>query len=146
MRTARKVRQSMYYALKGDPQPIYERDSEGNIIYLIIGGESVPKETGENTNGVEEPVKFENSIGSSLSQAEVEAYGVQGRTLASMTYPCGKYPFKVGTLIWQTSEVKRLENGEVDENSADFVVAGINTTGQYFWRAILRSNARNEEN
>ena len=43
-------------------------------------------------------------------------------------------------------EVGRLENGDVDENTADFVIAGINTTGQHFWRAILRSNARNEEN
>lgn len=145
MRTAWKVRQSMYYALKGEPQPIYERDSEGNIIYLIIGGESVPKESGETTNGIEEPVPFKNSIGSSLSQAEIEAYGVQGRTLASMTYPREKYPFKVGTLIWQNSEVGRLDSGEVDEDTADYVIAGINESGQHFWRAILRSNARNEE-
>lgn len=146
MRTARKVKQSMYYALKGKPQPIYERDDNGNIIYLIKGGESIPIETGESTNGIEEPVAFENSIGSSLTQDEIESFGVQGRTLASMTYPCGKYPFQVGTLIWLNSEVGRLDNGCVDENTADFVVAGINTTGQYFWRAILRSNARNEKN
>lgn len=146
MRTARKVKQSMFYALKGEPQPIYERDSEGNIIYLIIGGESVPKETGESTNGIGEPQPFKNSIGSNLTQDEIEAYGAQGKTLANMTYPCGKYPFKVGTLIWLNSEVGRLENGDVDENTADFVIAGINTTGQHFWRAILRSNARNEEN
>ena len=56
MRTARKVKQSMYYALKGEPQPIYERDDNGNIIYLIHGGEQIPKETGETTNGIEEPV------------------------------------------------------------------------------------------
>lgn len=146
MRTARKVRQSMYYALKGEPQPIYERDRDGNIIYLIIGGESVPKESGEFTNGIEEPISFENSIGSSLTQDEIEAFGVQGRTLASMTYPCGKYPFKVGTLIWLNSEVGRKDNGEVDEDTADFIVAGINTTGQHFWRAVLRSNAKNEAN
>lgn len=145
MRTARKVRQSMYYALKGEPQPIYERDRDGNIIYLIIGGESVPKESGELTNGIEEPIPFENSIGSSLTQDEIEAFGVQGRALASMTFKRGEYPFEIGTLIWLNSEVRRLDNGEVDEGSADFVIAGINTTGQHFWRAILRSNARNEE-
>lgn len=146
MRTARKVTQPMYYALKSEPQPIYERDSEGNIIYLIIGGEPVPKDSGNTTNGIEEPIPFYNSIGSSLTQDEIAAFGVQGRTLASMTYKRGEYPFKVGTLIWLNSEVGRTENGEVDEGTADFVVAGINTTGQYFWRAILRSNARNEEN
>lgn len=146
MRTARKVRQKMYYALKEEPQPIYERDADGNIIYLIVGGESIPKETGSTTNGIQEPIPFENSIGSSLTQDELEAFGVQGRTLASMTYPRGKYPFQIGTLIWLNSEVGRLDSGEVDEGSADFVVAGINTTGQHFWRAILRSNARNEEN
>lgn len=145
MRTARRVKQKMYYALKGDPQPIYERDENGDIIYLIIGGEAVPKESGSNTNGIEEPVEIFNSIGSQLTQDELEAFGAQGRTLASMTYRCGEYPFEIGTLIWLNSEIRRTENNEVDEGSADFVVAGINTTGQHFWRAILRSNARNEE-
>lgn len=145
MRTSLRVKQHMFYALKGEPQPIYERDENGNIIYLIQGGEQIPIETGEKTNGIEEPVEIYNSIGSQLTQDEIEAFGVQGRTLASMTYRVGEYPFKIGTLIWLNSEVKRTEKGEVDEGSADFVVAGINTTGQHFWRAILRSNARNEE-
>ncbi len=146
MRTARRIKQKMYYALKGEPHPIYERDDEGNIIYLLVGGEKVPKETGEPTNGIEEPVEIENSIGSSLTQDEIEAFGVQGRTLASMTYKRGEYPFEVGTLIWLNSDVRRLDDGNVDEDSADFVVAGINTTGRHFWRAILRANTRNEEN
>lgn len=145
MRTARRVKQRMFYALKGEPQPIYERDSEGNIIYIIIGGEEIPKETGDTTNGIDTPVEFFNSIGSSLTQDEIEAFGVQGRTLASMTYKRNEYPFKIGTLIWLNSEVGYLENGDVDEDTADFVVAGINTTGRHFWRAILRSNAKNEK-
>lgn len=145
MRTARRIKQKMFYALKGEPQPIYERDSEGNIIYIIVGGEEIPKDTGNTTNGIEEPIEFENSIGSSLSQDEIEAFGVQGRTLASMTYKREEYPFKVGTLIWLNSEVGYKENGEVDEDTADFVIAGINTTGRHFWRAILRSHARNEK-
>ena len=135
----------MYYALKGEPKPQYERDENGDIVYIIVGGEEVPKEIGEPTSGIEEPVEIYNSIGSQLTQDEIEAFGVQGRTLASMTYRVGEYPFTIGTLIWLNSEVKRTETGEVDEGSADFVVAGINTTGQHFWRAILRSNARNEE-
>lgn len=145
MRTSLRVKQHMFYALKGEPQPIYERDENGNIIYLIIGGEQVPKESGIFTNGIEEPVEFYNSIGSQLTQDEIEAFGVQGRTLASMTYRVNEYPFAIGTLIWLNSEIRRTETGDVDEGSADFVVAGINTTGQHFWRAILRSNARNEE-
>ena len=145
MRTSRKIKQHMYYALKGEPKPQYERDENGDIVYIIVGGEEVPKEIGEPTSGIGEPVEIYNSIGSQLTQDEIEAFGVQGRTLASMTYRVGEYPFTVGTLIWLNSEVKRTETGEVDEGSADFVVAGINTTGQHFWRAILRSNARNEE-
>lgn len=144
MRTARRPTQKLFYALKGEPQPIYERDGDGNIVYLIIEGEKVPKETGETTNGILEPKVFYNTIGSSLTQDEITAYGVQGRTLASMTYKRGEYPFVVGTLIWQNSEVRYLESGEVDEDSADYVIAGINDTGQHFWRAIMRSNARNE--
>lgn len=136
----------MFYALKGEPQPIYERDENGDIIYLLVGGEEVPKETGETSNGIEEPVPFKNSIGSSLTQDEIEAFGVQGKDLATMTYKRGEYPFKVGTLIWLNSEVRRLDNGNIDEGSADYVIAGIKDNGRHFWRAILRSNAKNEEN
>lgn len=146
MRTARRPTQRMFYALKGESRPIYERDENGNIVYLIIEGEKVPKESGEKTNGILEPVEFYNTIGSSLTQDELTAYGAQGRTLASMTYKRGEYPFDIGTLIWQNSEVRYLDSGEVDEDSADYIIAGINTTGQYFWRAVMRSNARNEVN
>ena len=144
MRTSRRVKQSIWYALKGEPQPIYERDDDGNIIYLIIDGEKVPKESGNTTNGIEEPVHIENSIGGNLTQAEIAAYGSQDRDLASMTYPKGKYPFKVGTLIWLNSEIKKLKDGQIDEQSADYTVVGINTTGQHFWRAVLRANAKDE--
>lgn len=144
MRTPKRVRQKLYYALKGEPQPIYERDEDGNIIYILVGGEEIPKDSGEQTNGIEEPVMIENSIGGNLTQAEIEAFGSQGKDLASMTYRRGEYPFKVGTLIWLNSEIRRLEDGQIDDKSADYVVVGINTTGQFFWRAVLRANARNE--
>lgn len=145
MGTPRAVKQRMYYSLKGKPQPIYETDKDGNIIYLIIGGEQVPKETGETTSGYGKPVEFFNSIGGQLSQADVEAFGIQDTTVATMTYKRDQYPFQVGTLIWKNTPVGYTDNGDIDIDTADYKVIGIETTGKKYWRAIIKANVRDEK-
>lgn len=145
MGTPRTVKQKMYYSLKGEPQPIYERDKDGNIIYLIIGGEQVPKETGDTTSGYKKPEPFVNSIGGQLSQADIEAYGVQDTTVATMTFKPNQYPFEVGTLIWKNTQVGYKDNGDIDPDTADYSVVGIDKTGKKYWRAIVKANVRDEK-
>ncbi len=143
MRTPRKVRQPLIYALLKGKEPVYERDENGDIIYRIIGGEKVPKIV-EKKDVFADPVTFYNSISGDLSQNELQAFGTQNNAIAKMTYRRGQYPFRTGTLIWKNSEVKFLEDGTPDPTSADYRVIGIMTEGQYFWKCMLEAVVKNE--
>ncbi len=144
MRTPRRVRQPLIYSLLKGKEPIYERDDEGNIIYRIVGGEKIPKSTGDDRDVYADPITFYNSISGDLSENELQAFGTQSNVSAKMTYRRNQYPFKTGTLIWKTSEVKFLEDGTPDPKSADYKVIGIMTEGQYFWRCMLEAVVKNE--
>lgn len=146
MRTPRSVRQSMKYALRLANQPVYKTDSDGNIIYdTLPDGTKIPKKTGETKDGYSEPITFFNSISGTLTEDELHAFGNEYTGVAKITYKRGKYPFKVGTLIWTRSEVGYTDDGDIDERSADYRVLGIMTEGQFFWRAILVGVVKNEE-
>lgn len=144
MRTPRKARQPLIYALIIGKEPIYERDENGNIIYRIIGGEKVPKTTGGKRDIYSTPVTFYNTISGDLSQNELQAFGTQNNASAKMTYRREQYPFKTGTIIWKNSEVKFLEDGTPDPTSADYRVIGVMTEGQYFWKCMLEAVVKNE--
>lgn len=144
MRTPRKVKQPLIYALLKGKEPVYERDEDGNIVYRIIGGEKIPIEAGEPRDVYSEPVTFYNSISGQLTEDELQAFGVQSNVIAKLTYKRDQYPFKVGTLIWKSSEVTFLEDGSPDPISADYRVVGIMKEGQYFWRCLLQAVIKNE--
>ena len=144
MRTPRKVRQPLIYALLKGKRPVYERDENGNIIYKIIGGEQVPKTTGEMEDYYASPITFYNSISGDLTESELQAFGTQSNISAKMTYKREQYPFKRGTLIWKTSEVELLDDGTPDPKSADYKVVGVMPEGQYFWKCMLEAVVKNE--
>lgn len=144
MRTPRKVRQPLIYALLKGKRPIYERDENGNIIYKIIGGEQVPKTTGQEEDYYSSPITFYNSISGDLTESELQAFGTQSNISAKMTYKREQYPFKRGTLIWKTSEVELLDDGTPDPKSADYKVIGVMSEGQYFWKCMLEAVVKNE--
>lgn len=137
MRTARKIKQVMHYSNIVERLPIYERDSEGNIIYREMpDGTLVPLTKGETKRGYEEPTEFFNSITATLTEEEIQAFGGEKRAIAKMTYHKDEYPFVVGTLIWKKSEV-RHKDGAVDPLSADYRVLGVLDEGRTFNRAIM---------
>ena len=138
MRTPQRVKQTMYYSTWHEGQPIYATDEAGNIVYdEMPDGSLIPRQLGETPEGYDEPVEFQNSITGDLAEAELQAYGSEAKGMAKMTYPKGKYPFAVGVVIWKDSEVKRKEDGTVDETSADYRVVGVQTTGRHFSKALL---------
>ena len=139
MRTSRRVRQPLIYALLKGKEPIYERDKDGNIIYKIVAGEKIPKTTGEKRDIYSAPITFYNSISGQLTEDELQAFGTQNNAIAKMTYHREQYPFRTGTLIWKTSEVQYLDDGTPDPTSADYRVIGIMTEGQYFWKCLMEA-------
>ena len=62
MRTPRRLRQPLIYALLKEKVPIYEKDKEGNIVYKIVAGEKIPKSTGEKRDVYSDPITFYNTI------------------------------------------------------------------------------------
>lgn len=144
MRTPRKIKQPLIYSLLKGKEPVYERDEDGNIVYRIIGGEKVPKKTGETRDTYSSPITFYNTISGQLTEDELRAFGTQNNAIAKMTYKRSQYPFKVGTLIWKTSEVKLLDDDTPDPTSADYRIIGIMSEGQYFWKCLLEAVVKNE--
>ena len=141
--TPRRVKQKMYYAIPTGEEPIYETDDDGKIIYVIRGGEKIPKESGATRQGYTKPVEFYNSITGTLTADEMQAFGSEARGNAKMTYHREQYVFIPGTLIWKETPVKYLPDGMVDEKSADYRVVGVLTSGQHFWRCILTEIVKN---
>lgn len=144
MRTPRRIKQRMHYALLIGKEPIYETDDEGNIIYEIRAGERIPIDTGNTKEIYSKPVEFYNSISGELSENELQAFGTQNTADAKMTYKRGQYPFRTGTLIWKQSEIGYNDDGNIDPASADFRVMGVMNEGQLFWKAMMQAVKNNE--
>ena len=78
--TLEQNKQKMFYSLQGEEIPIYETDSDGNIIYYEESdGNRIPLETGETEIGYSEPVEFFSNIAMSGGEAEAQEYGNQTR-------------------------------------------------------------------
>ena len=131
---ARVNKQKMYYALYGKEVPIYDyyTDSEGN---------KIPLDTGETEIAYDKPIEFENGISGKLSEALVEAFGVNDSSMyAQMDYMAKQYPFEVGTLIWKKSEIKYKDEEKTipEPTSADYTVAGILDEFPNVWSCLLK--------
>lgn len=144
MRTARRIKQKMYYSQLIGEVPIYETDDNGNIIYIIRGGEKIPKSSGETTPGYSDPTEFFNAISGDLTEDEARAFGSEKLGNAKMTYRKNEYPFKTGTLIWKDSEILYKQDGTIDTESADYIVMGVLDAGKHFWKCILSKVVKSE--
>ena len=138
MRTARRIKQKMYYSLITSGTPIYERDASGNIIYdTMPDGTTQPRIKGEDDMGYATPVEFFNSITGELTVEELQAFGDEPKMKAKMTYKKGDLPLTVGALIWHNTEPSIDKQGGFDKDTADYRVIGIQDTGRHFYKALL---------
>lgn len=136
MRSPRRIKQKMYYALPKTLVDEYETDSEGHVVYREVNGKRIAVKKGKKMTYLA-PLAFYNSITSDLTADDLASFGADNSgKKAKMTYRFNEYPFKTGTLIWKQSEVKYV-NGEIDPSSADYQIVGIRDTGQHFWNAML---------
>ena len=125
MRLLEKNKQDLKYALQVGEVPIYERDEEGNIIYIEVDGQKVPVETGETEVGYAKPVDFRGHIAMSGGEAEDKSFGVDiSEYDAILLMEKDRIPIDETSLIWHMSEVKYADeqNTIVDKKSADYTV------------------------
>ena len=121
MRALSRNKQVLYYSLRGEREPIYARDENGDIIYdTLPNGKSVPRKTGENTNGYADPVKFYGNIAKGAGMADTMPYGIDLSGYDALLYvPKNLLPLTEETLIWYQSEPV-VTGGVVDETTADY--------------------------
>lgn len=125
MRLLEKNKQDLKYALQVGEVPIYERDEEGNIIYIEVDGQKVPVETGETEIGYSIPVDFRGNIAMSGGEAEAKSFGVDiSEYDAILLMEKERIQIDETSLIWHTSKVRYIDeqNTIVDKKSADYTV------------------------
>lgn len=125
MRLLRKNMQPMKYSLQDGRVPIYERDENGDIVYIEVDGEKIPVETGEYETGYSAPVDFMGNISMSGGEAEAKEFGMDiGDFDAVIVLEKDAIPITETSIIWHTSPVKYKDeqNTIVDSKSADYAV------------------------
>lgn len=125
MRTLEKNKQDLQYALLSGEIPIYERDENGNIIYIEVDGQKVPVETGETELGYKNPVKFRGNIAMSGGETEAKSFGVDISDYdAVLLMEKDEIPLDETSILWHTSKVKYVDkhNTIVDKKSADYTI------------------------
>ena len=117
--------QPMKYSLQDGRVPIYERDENGDIVYIEVDGEKIPVETGEYETGYSAPVDFMGNISMSGGEAEAKEFGMDiGDFDAVIVLEKDAVPITETSIIWHTSPVKYKDeqNTIVDSKSADYAV------------------------
>lgn len=125
MRLLEKNKQNLKYALQVGEVPVYERDEDGNIIYIEVDGQKVPVETGETEPGYSNPIDFRGNIAMSGGEAEAKSFGVDiSEYDANLLMEKNRIPIDETSLIWHTSKVRYIDeqNTIVDRKSADYSI------------------------
>lgn len=125
MRLLEKNKQNLKYALQVGEVPIYERDEDGNIIYIEVDGQKVPVETGETEVGYSNPIDFRGNIAMSGGEAEAKSFGVDiSEYDAVLLMEKNRIPIDETSLIWHTSKVRYIDeqNTIVYRKSADYSI------------------------
>lgn len=125
MRLLEKNKQNLKYALQVGEVPIYERDEDGNIIYIEVDGQKVPVETGETEPGYSNPIDFRGNIAMSGGEAKAKSFGVDiSEYDAILLMKKNRIPIDETSLIWHTSKVRYIDeqNTIVDRKSADYSI------------------------
>lgn len=125
MRSLKKNQQNLWYSTYADQITIYERDENGNIVYVEVDGEQVPVIISEQA-GYNNPVSFYANIAMSGGEAEAKEYGVNASDYEAVLVTTDKsLPIDELTRIWFQTEPKFKSDGTVDGDSADYSVLAV---------------------
>lgn len=125
MRSLKKNQQRLQYATYSDQIKIYERDENGEIVYVDVDGAKTPVIISEQA-GYNNPVSFYANIAMSGGEAEAKEYGVNASDYEAVLVTTDKsLPIDELTRIWHTSVLKFNSDGMVDGDSADYSVLAV---------------------
>lgn len=122
MRPLKKNTQPLHYATYSEEIKVYQRDENGDIVYIEVDGESIPVIVGE-IAGYSEPQEFHANISAGKGSAQEEVFGTGidfTRTISTSDMSC---QIDELSLIWIESEPEYNADGTVDADSADYKVA-----------------------
>lgn len=114
MRTLRKNKQSMMYALQLGTVPIYQTDEDGNVLYYEDSeGNKIPLETGDEDIIFSTPQLFMANISESGGESTALEYGLSPEDYtAVLVIAKNAVPLVEGALIWANSTPEYKYGGE----------------------------------
>lgn len=125
MRSLKKNQQKLFFSQFSEAVTIYQRDEDGNIVYIEANGERIPVILGEVT-GYSEPKEFYANIAMSGGEAEAREYGFDiGSYEAVLVLSDKTLGITETSRIWHTTEPKINTDGTVDGDSADYSVLAV---------------------
>lgn len=128
MRNLRKNQQLLHYATYSEEIKVYQRDKNGEIVYIGVDGEKVPIEIGTAT-GYNKPVVFYANIAMSSGEAEAREYGYDiGSYQAVLLTSDKSLPITETSRIWHLNEPQYNTEGTVDGDSADYSVLAVKSS------------------
>ena len=111
MRSLRKNTQPLHYATYSEEIKVYQRDENGDIVYIEVDGERVAVEIGS-APGYNAPVLFYANIAMSGGEAEAREYGFDiGSYEAVLVTTDKSLPISETSRIWHTTEPKINADG-----------------------------------
>ena len=129
MRSLRKNQHPLYFATYSEEITVYQRDENGNIVYVEVDGELKPIELGT-VAGYNEPILFYANISAGKGSAQEAVFGSDvdyTRTISTTDMFC---PIDELTRIWIENEPQYNADGTVDADSADYKVAAYPARGK----------------
>lgn len=118
----------MYYSTLVGDAPIYERDENGNVIYIAVDGTDVPVETGETENSYTVPSEMYANIAFSGDETTAKEFGVDLSSYdAVVVFEKGKYALTETSIVWfeTAPSYKDEQHTIVDADTADYEVVSI---------------------
>lgn len=124
MRSLKKNQQKLWYSTYSKEIKLYQRDENGNIVYMDIDGIQEPIEIGTKA-GYNNPVSFYANISAAKGTSDSEVFGVTLDYTKTISTCDMTLPLSETSLIWFETEPKYNADGTVDSNSADYAVVAI---------------------
>ena len=123
MRTLRKNKTRLWYALNVGEVPVYQTDDEGNVVTITVRHVATPVRTGEMKQGYTTPIEFKGNIVKSGGQAQATAFGLSLEDYSAvLIVNKEQLPITESSLIWTETPV--LTDGTY-EGSAAYTVAKV---------------------